>query len=136
MRLASELGFVRGGAFAYSQEDGTPAAELDGQIEEETKLARLDAMSALFQTQSRAWAEAQVGSQLRVIVDRVDDEEGSDAAIGRTEFDAPEIDGSVRLPGCAALVPGTVLTVDVVAADEMELIGVPHGDLAELIRDA
>ncbi len=136
VRLASELGFVRGGAFAYSQEDGTPAAELDGQIEEETKLARLDAMSALFQTQSRAWAEAQVGSQLRVIVDRVDDEEGSDAAIGRTEFDAPEIDGSVRLPGCAALVPGTVLTVDVVAADEMELIGVPHGDLAELIRDA
>ena len=48
--------------------------------------------------------------------------------IGRTEADAPDIDGNVRLPGhggADGLAPGTVLLVEVVAADGMELVGRP-----------
>ena len=37
MDLAYEIGFERGGAFAYSQEEGTPAAEMEGQVDEEVK---------------------------------------------------------------------------------------------------
>ena len=55
-----------------------------------------------------------------MLIDRMD---GTDA-IGRTEADAPEIDGCVRIPGCA-LLPGTELQVTVVAADVMELVAQP-----------
>ena len=56
-------------------------------------------------------------------MDRMD---GVDA-IGRTYADAPDIDGSVRLPECV-LAPGTVLTVTIVAADVMELVAQPADD--------
>ena len=58
-----------------------------------------------------------------MIIDRMD---GVDA-IGRTYADAPDIDGSVRLPECV-LAPGTVLTVTIVAADVMELVAQPADD--------
>ena len=73
-----------------------------GQVEEETKQARKDELVALFQEASAAWAEARVGSELRVMVDRMD---GLDA-VGRTEHDAPDIDGAVRIPAMP-LPPGS-----------------------------
>ena len=121
--LAEELRFERGGAFAFSKEEGTPAASLDAQIDEPTKQARRDRLIALFQDTAAEWAEAQVGKELRVMIDRVDEEAGD--AIGRTEADAPAIDGSVLLPGCAHLAPGTELLVTVTAADVMELVATP-----------
>ena len=121
VRLATELGFERGGAFAYSQEEGTPAASFDGQLDEETKLARRDELTALFQRAAAAWAARQVGTEARVLVDGVD---GGDA-IGRTYADAPDIDGSVRIVGGAHLAPGTELLATIVAADAMELVATP-----------
>ena len=84
---------------AYSQEEGTPAANLDDQLDPETKERRRDELIAAFQQHAEEWANRQVGTELRVLVDRV---EGEDA-IGRTEADAPDIDGSIRLLGCAHL---------------------------------
>ena len=78
--LAEELHFERGGAFAYSQEEGTSAASLPDQLPESVKEARRDELSAFFQRQAAAWAEAQVGREIKVIVDTTD---GADA-IGRT----------------------------------------------------
>ena len=63
---------------------------------------------------------AQVGRELRVMVDSMD---GFDA-IARSEFDAPEIDNLVRIPGLPAI-PGMVLRVRVVAVDDMDLIAEP-----------
>ena len=62
------------------------------------------------------------GTVKRVLIDRM---EGFDA-IGRTEADAPDIDGSVRLPECV-LAPGTVVDAKIVAADVMELVAQPVG---------
>ncbi len=121
-----ELHFERGGAFAYSVEEGTPAASLDDQIEADLKERRRDELIAAFQDHATAWAEAQVGQELRVMVDSID----GDDAIARTEADAPEIDGTCRLPGCAHLTPGTELLVDVVAADFMELVAAPSTSAA------
>jgi hypothetical protein len=56
-----------------------------------------------------------------VLVDKVDGED----AIARTEADAPDIDGSCRLMGCAHLAPGTELLATVIAADVMELVAIP-----------
>ena len=117
---AREVGFERGGAFAYSAEEGTPAAEMDGQVEEQTKQDRKDELMALFQQRSEDWAESQVGRELDVMVDAM---EGTDA-IGRTEHDALDIDGMVRIPA-TPLVPGTVLRVRVLAAEGMDLIAQP-----------
>ena len=95
-----------------------PAAEMDAQVDADTREARRDELVSLFQDRAHAWAEAQVGKELRVIIDAM---EGLDA-IGRTEGDAPEIDGSVRLPECV-LAPGACVTARIVAADAMELVG-------------
>lgn len=117
---AQQLGFERGGAFAYSQEEGTPAAEFEDQIEDEIKQDRRDELVSLFQERARAWANAQVGQELRVMIDSMD---GLDA-VGRTEYDAPEIDNVLRIPGMP-LAPGTVLTARVVAVDDIDLIAKP-----------
>jgi len=121
VHLARELGFERGGAFAYSKEEGTSAASLEDQVDDETKQARRDELIGLFQDAASSWARAQVGRELRVMVDKAD----GDDALARTEADAPEIDGSVRLAGCAHLAAGTELLVTVIAADIMELVAEP-----------
>jgi len=118
VRKVEQLGFERGGAFAYSQEEGTPAAAFDDQVEEEVKQDRRDALVSLFQDHGRAWANAQVGKELRVIIDSM---EGLDA-VGRSEYDAPEIDNLVRIPSMP-LAPGTVIRARIVAVDDMDLIG-------------
>ena len=78
---------------------------------------------ALFQDRGRRWALAQVGRELRVMVDSMD---GLDA-IGRSEYDAPDIDNLVRIPGLP-VPPGTELRVRVVAVDDMDLIAEPIVD--------
>lgn len=93
---------------------------MDDQVDDDVREARRDELIALFQDHASDWAEAQVGRELNVIIDRM---EGLDA-IGRTEGDAPDIDGSVRLPE-AVLAPGTQLKVRVIAADVMELVAEP-----------
>ena len=119
----SQLGFERGGSFAYSQEDGTPAAAMAEQLDADTKESRRDELTALFQDRAESWAASQVGRTLPVLIDRM---EGTDA-IGRTYADAPDIDGSVRLPG-AVLLPGVAVRATIVAADVMELVAQPVFD--------
>jgi len=120
MRHARSLGFERGGAFAYSQEEGTPAYDMDEQVDGDVAEARRDELIGFFQDNAQAWAEAQVGKTIDVLIDKMD---GTDA-IGRTYADAPDIDGSVRLPDCV-LLPGMVVASRVVAADVMELVAQP-----------
>ena len=86
-------------------------------LDEEVRWARRDEMVAGFQARGRAWAHAQVGRTLRVMVDKM---EGLDA-VGRTEYDAPDIDSTVRIPAMP-LAPGSVVNVRIVAADEVDLI--------------
>lgn len=119
---ARAVGFERGGAFAYSAEDGTPAAEFEGQLDEETREGRKDELMALFQEQAEEWAERQVGRELEVMVDRM---EGEDA-IARTQYDALDIDGTVRILA-TPLAPGTVQRVRVLAAEAMDLLASPVG---------
>ncbi len=109
----------RVGAFAYSDVAGAAANQLPEQVPEAVKQERLARFMAHQAEISAARLAARVGTQLEVLIDHVT----ADGAIGRSRFDAPEIDGQVHLPGSAAalLKVGQRYRVEVTAADEHDL---------------
>lgn len=91
MDFIDEVEFDRLGVFAYSQEEDTPAAGMPDQIDEETKLARQEALMELQQEIAFEKAEAMVGRTVIAMVEgSVADE---DAYVARTYGDAPNVDG-------------------------------------------
>ena len=114
--------FERMGAFAYSEEEGTYAAEhYKDDVPEEVKQARLSKLMRVQQQISADVQESKVGQTLKVIIDR---EEG-DYFIGRTEFDSPEVDPEVLIKRSQTfnLRPGQFVKVKMESADEFDLFG-------------
>ncbi len=112
--------FDRMGAFAYSEEEGTYAAEhYADDIPEETKQNRLDRLMALQETIMAELIAGKVGCTLKVIVDRLE----GDYYIGRTEYDSPEVDCEVLIPADGILHPGTFYEVKITGADDYDLYG-------------
>lgn len=113
--------FERMGAFAYSEEQGTPSARLyEDNIPEEVKQERLSRLMRLQQKISAEIQEEKVGKEMKVVIDR---QEG-DWYIGRTEFDSPEVDPEVLISFNAKdLVPGSFCDVRITKADDFDLYG-------------
>ena len=112
--------FERMGAFAYSEEEGTYAAEhYKDDVPEEVKQARLSKLMRLQQQISEEVQQSKVGQTLKVIIDR---EEG-DYFIGRTEFDSPEVDPEVlfKKADVPNLKPGMFVQAKIENADEFDL---------------
>lgn len=86
--------FERMGCFQYSEEDGTPAAELPEQVPPEVREARRDELISLQQRVGEEWAKSHVGKEIEVLVDGYT-EDGE--IYGRTQWDAPDIDPIVFL---------------------------------------
>jgi ribosomal protein S12 methylthiotransferase len=114
--------FERLGAFAYSEEPGTPAAELDSPLPYDIKESRRDRLLAVQQPIAFAWNESQVGRTLDVIIDR-DIPGQRNAYLGRSYADAPEVDGAVYVTG-QKLKPGQIVACEMVAAQGYDLVGV------------
>lgn len=113
--------FERMGAFAYSEEDGTYAADhYEDNVPEEVKQARLDELMELQQEISAEVSESKIGQTLKVIIDRIEGE----YYIGRTEFDSPEVDPEVLIP-CEGneLETGEFYNVRITGADDFDLYG-------------
>ncbi len=111
--------FDRMGAFAYSEEEGTYAAEhYEDEIPDEVKQKRLDELMALQQEIASELSERKIGQQLKVIIDRTE----GDYYIGRTEYDSPEVDPEVLIP-CSEkkLKIGDFYQVKVTDADDFDL---------------
>ena len=116
-----EARFERMGAFAYSEEGGTWAAQnLTDDIPQEVKQDRLQQLMALQESISLDIQEQKVGQTLRVIVDREED----DYYIGRTQWDSPEVDPEVLITKDAPLTVGEFTNVRITGAMPFELIGV------------
>ncbi|HZY88398.1 MAG TPA: MiaB/RimO family radical SAM methylthiotransferase, partial [Gemmataceae bacterium] len=115
-----EAKFERVGVFPYSLEPGTPAERLPGHLPEEVKAARRDRLMALQQESAFAWAQAQVGKELEVIVDGPDPEVPGHV-LARGHADAPEIDCAVRLKG-KNLHAGDIAQARVTGADGYDLL--------------
>lgn len=113
--------FERMGAFAYSEEQGTPSARLyDDNIPEEVKQERLSRLMRLQQKISAEIQEDKVGKEMRIVIDR---KEG-DWYVGRTEYDSPEVDPEILIPTSVdGLAPGMFYNVRVTKADDFDLYG-------------
>ena len=119
--FVKEVQFDRLGCFAYSAEENTVAAKMDGQIDQEVKDKRAE---LVMQIQTGIMAQkqaAKVGQTVRVLCDGVDDESG--LYLCRTAADAPEVDGNVCVSSEEPLYPGEFYDVLVDDSDLYDLYG-------------
>lgn len=121
LRFVKEMRFDRLGAFAYSKEDGTPAARLSGQLPEEVKAERAEKILMAQEAVSLSLQEAKVGTVLEVLVEGYDDE--SLMYFGRSAGDAPEVDNTVYFASEEELGAGDFVMVEILNAETYELIG-------------
>ena len=112
---------ARAGCFKYEPVAGAAANALDGAVPEEVKEERWHRFMALQQQVSETIMQARIGREINVLVDEVD----AEGAIGRSVWDAPEIDGSVFLEGGTALRPGDLVKARVINADHYDLWAEP-----------
>ena len=112
----------RVGAFRFEPVQGAAANELPGAVPDEVKEERYARIMEKTAAISAAKLEAKIGRTLEIIVDLTDGEGG---ATGRSQADAPEIDGEVHLRDSPHLKPGDIVPVLVEDADEHDLYGVP-----------
>ena len=91
--FAAEAKFLRLGCFAYSAEENTPAAEFDGQVDDETKQRRADIIMEHQQSVMADYCEAMIDSDIEVLVEGYD--RLAECYYGRTYADAPEVDGCI-----------------------------------------
>ena len=107
----------RVGCFAYEDVEGAAANDLPGAVPDEVKQDRYHRFMLTAREISAKRLAAKVGRTISVIVDDVDEE----GAMGRSKWDAPEIDGSVFLNGDSALQAGDIVEAVVRHADEYDL---------------
>lgn len=118
--FVKEMRFERLGVFAYSKEEGTKGASLKPQVRSDVKERRKESLMRLQLEISRAHNESKIGKVLEVIVEG-EDEEG--AYMGRTCYDAPEIDNSVIFKSYRNLACGDMVNVRIVDAFDYDLVG-------------
>ena len=118
--FVEETRFERLGVFAYSREEGTVAGDMEDQIDEDVKAVRLDAVMRRQLDISREVNEEKVGNIMTVMVDG-EDQEG--AYMGRTMYDAPEIDNTVIFDSDRKLAPGDMVSVRIDDAFDYDLTG-------------
>jgi len=109
----------RVGCFQYSAVDGAKANDIADAVPDEVKQARWERFMEKQQGISTEKLRKKVGKVMPVIIDEVDDE----GAIGRTQGDAPEIDGAVYLNGESGVSPGDIVQVKIEHSDEYDLWG-------------
>ena len=118
--FVKEMRFDRLGAFAYSAEEGTVAAGMDGQIPDDIKEHRRDEIMLIQQEIAFEKADEKVGMTVPVIIEgRLDD----GALVGRTYMDAPDVDGYVFIDSDKDLMSGTIMNVRITGSNEYDLIG-------------
>ncbi len=117
LQWLKEAGINRAGCFKYEPVAGAKANDLSGAVPEEVKEERWHRFMAAQQVVSAEILAKKAGRTIDVLIDEVDDE----GAVGRSKWDAPEIDGSVFLNGATGLKPGDLVRAKVTEADAYDL---------------
>jgi len=115
-----DVEFDRLGVFSYSKEEDTPAARLPDQLDDETKEFRANTLMEIQREISNMRNGSRVGQELDVLIEKYDGR--SDVYIGRSQYDAPEIDGEVFVKG-TQLTIGDVVKVRITHSFEFDLSG-------------
>lgn len=115
-----EMRFERAGVFAYSAEEGTPAYELEDDVPEDVKKARVDKFMDVQQDISLEINQKRLGRTEKVLIDRT---EGG-YYVGRTQYDSPEVDDEVLISmKDNKLEIGTFVNVKINQADYFDCYG-------------
>ncbi|MCW2642210.1 MAG: MiaB-like tRNA modifying enzyme YliG [Dactylosporangium sp.] len=133
VRFLEEARLDAVGVFAYSDEDGTEAADLPGKVRADTVRRRYLRVTDLVEQLCAQRAEDRVGSIVEVLVDSVDAADGGgavDGLEGRAAHQAPEVDGSTTLVAggleLATLHPGDLVAARVTGSSGVDLVAVPE----------
>ncbi len=121
LAFIEEAQLDRVGCFSYSPVAGATANDLPGAVPDEVKEARRERFMAVQAKISYAKLKAQVGREMIVLVDKVEDQQ----VVARGPGDAPEIDGTVIIPGAWELEPGDFIEVKVTGAGAHDLFAEP-----------
>jgi ribosomal protein S12 methylthiotransferase len=116
--FVEEMRFHRLGVFVYSQEEGTTAFELGDPISNELKQERQEIIMEIQKDISEQNNESFIGKTVKVLIDSKD----NDYFVGRTEWDAPEIDQEVLIRSNQLLKVGAFYSVPIIDATEYDLI--------------
>ncbi|MBR2706307.1 MAG: 30S ribosomal protein S12 methylthiotransferase RimO [Mogibacterium sp.] len=108
------------GAFAFSEEEGTPSFTMDGKVDEEVRISRRDRVMEHQLAVSEKLNEKKIGRTYEVMIDEII---GDGLYTGRTRYDAPEIDCAVTVSSEKAHVPGDIVSVRITDAFEYDLEG-------------
>lgn len=119
-RFVKEIQFDRLGVFTYSQEEDTPASRLPEQISDSVKEWRANTLMEIQREISKELSGRWIGKELDVLIERYDGR--NDVFIGRTQYDAPEIDGEVFVSHCKANI-GELQKVRITHSFEYDLSG-------------
>lgn len=129
MEFVDDMEFERLGVFTYSREDGTPAASMEGQVQEEVKESRRAEIMELQQEISLEKGQKKIGDVLEVMIEGYLPEEA--AYVGRSRADAPDVDGYVFINTGEALETGDFVNVRISGALEYDLIGEMENEFAQ-----
>ena len=120
-KFVEDMRFDRLGVFAYSPEEGTEAAEMENQVDENIKEERRDELMSIQQDIAFEMSESRIGREMLVMIEgKLADE---NAYVGRTYMDAPGVDGNIFITTDADLMTGDFVKVKVTGAVEYDLIG-------------
>jgi ribosomal protein S12 methylthiotransferase len=122
LELLEEIRFERVGAFPYSPEEGTSAAEMDDQLSAGEKRDRLETLMDLQREISFEKNAELVGRREELLVDHVGSEDPEFLAEGRTRGQAADVDGITRIVGPAELSAGEMVEVEIVDHLEYDLV--------------
>ena len=117
LQFVKDARFDRLGAFTYSPEEGTKAAVMPNQIDEDVKIERLDQLMMLQQAISMELLEQRIGETCEVLVEGRDE----DGWYGRSIREAPESDGCIHLITERELIPGSYIQALITGADAYDL---------------
>ncbi len=116
------------GCFEYEPVTGAPANDIEGIVPDEVKRDRYERLMEVAQDISAHVLSKKVGRTIDVLVDDVQPEMGR--AVGRSQWDAPEIDGAVIIHEAEGIKVGDKVSVTVTDSDEYDLFGVPAAKAA------
>jgi len=122
VQFVKDTRFEKVGVFTYSREEGTPAYAMPDQISDKIKKERYEALMQVQQGISQSLTKQFIGKTLRVLIDDLENEE-ENVYSGRSEYDAPDVDGIVYVHANRTLNSGDFVDVKITDACEYDLVG-------------
>jgi ribosomal protein S12 methylthiotransferase len=119
LNFIEEVKFEKLGAFIYSKEEGTAAYDFRNQVPKKIKIERFNALMSLQQRVSQEANQKFLGKTVEVLIE----EREKDQYLGRSQFDAPEVDGLVYVNSAKILKPGDFVKVKIIDTLEYDLVG-------------